>query len=122
MSGTELRDAPQGISGLHSLLGGDARKLQLVSRSLYRSILMDLQRMEQAAEQGDWQSVCMLARRISIDCEQVSEHRAEFAICSLARLRDARSMRNEYRLYRDDLARLAEHAKAVAEHYPVAFD
>lgn len=122
MGNAAMRTLSQGFSGLCELLNGDVRKLNLVARSLYRSVQMDLQRMEQAADEGDWQAVCALAQRISLDCAQVSEHRAEFAIRSLARLRDAGSMRKEYRLYRDDLARLSDHARSVADHYEIALD
>ena len=117
-----MRDVAHGFSGLCELLKGDSRKLTLVARSLYRSVLLDLQRMEQAAESGDWETVCMLAQRITLDCAQVSEHRAEFALCSLTRVRDANAMRKDYRLYRDDLARLSEHAQSVVDHYAMAAD
>jgi hypothetical protein len=112
-----MGDAPQGFSELCELFKGDARKLGLVTRLLYHSVLMDLQRLERAADDGDWQSVCSLAQRISLDCAQVSEHRAEFALCSLARVRNAGAMRKDYRLYREDLARLSDYAQSVVDRY-----
>jgi hypothetical protein len=122
MHQTTMGDAPQGFSELCEFFKGDARKLSLVTRSLYHSVLMDLQRLAESADDGDWQSVCELARRITLDCVQVSEHRAEFALCSLARVRDASAMRKDYRLYREDLARLSEHAQSVVDHYVIAVD
>lgn len=117
MSGVALRDVSQGFSGLHSLLGGDARKLNLVARAFYRSVQMDLARLEEAARGADWPEVSMLARRIAMDCAQVSEHRAALAMASLTRLRDADTMRAEYERYRTDLGELEARATDFVDRY-----
>jgi hypothetical protein len=117
MSEIALRDVPQGFSGLHSLLGGDARNLNLAARAFYRSVQVDLARMEKAAQEGDWSEVSMLARRIAMVCAQVSEHRAALAMASLARLRRADAMRAEYDRYRSDLTELAGRAMEFSKHY-----
>ena len=70
MSGIAVRDVSQGILGLHSLLGGDARKLNLVGRAFDHSAQMDLARLEKPQD-GDWSEEPILARRIAMDCAQV---------------------------------------------------
>src|SRR5688572_9501826 len=100
MEQVKFDDAQPGFSGLYALLKGDARKVSLVVRTFYHSVLMDIERMEQAASQENWIEVRRFAQRIAIDCEQVSEHRGERALASLSRLRDARSMRDEYDRFR----------------------
>jgi hypothetical protein len=66
MSGTASRDVPQGFSGMHSLQGGDARKLNLVAHGFHRSVLMDFACLEKAAQNGDWPEVSMLGRCIQL--------------------------------------------------------
>jgi hypothetical protein len=63
MSGIAVRDVPQGILGLHSLPGGDARMLNLVARAFYRSVQMDLACLEEPQD-GDWaRRIAMVARK-----------------------------------------------------------
>lgn len=120
MEQVKFDDAQPGFSGLYALLKGDARKVSLVVRTLYHSVLMDIERMEQAASQENWIEVRRFAQRIAIDCEQVSEHRGERALASLSRLRDARSMRDEYERFRADIAELSAWSAASSVEYAPA--
>lgn len=120
MKQAKLNDIPQGFSGLHALMKGDARKVSIVARAFYHSVLMDLERMEQAAVKEDWIEVRRLARRIAIDCEQVSEYRGSQAMASLSRLLDAWTMRNEYNRFRADIIELSAWSAATASQYAVA--
>lgn len=109
MSEIALRDVPQGFSGPHSLLGGHARELNLVARAFYRSVQMDLACLEEPQD-GDW------ARRIAMDCAQVSEHPGALAMAWPTRPRRADAMRAEYDRYRTDLTELAGRAMEFSKH------
>ncbi len=115
MSGIAVRDVWQGTLGLHSLLGGDARKLNLVGQAFCHSAQMDLARLEKP-QNGDWSEEAIVARRIAMDCAQVSEHPAALAMASLTCLRHADAMRAEYDRYRTDLTELAGRAMEFSKH------
>ena len=120
MEQMRVDDIPRGFAGLYALMEGDALKVSLVARAFYHSVLMDIERMEQAACKDNWIEVRQFAQRIAIDCEQVSEHRAERALASLSHLRDARTMRDEYNRFRADIAELSAWSAASSTEYAVA--
>jgi hypothetical protein len=115
-----LHDSPRGFAGLYELMEGDALKVSLVARTFYHSVVMDIERMQQAADNDNWHDVRGLARRISISCDQVSEHRGEQAMASLSRLLDARAMRREYNRFRADIVELSQWAASSSAEYRVA--
>ena len=58
-----------------------------MARMFYRSAAMDLQRLEHAAAENQWQSVGELAQRIQMSCLQLDEKEAFTAMAELGCVR-----------------------------------
>jgi hypothetical protein len=106
------------FSALSRLLGGDRRKVAMVAHVFYRSVAMDMLRLEGAASSADWAAVRMLANHIAIACIHVGEVDAAYALEPISNTDDFETgvaFQYTYADTRADLIVLLERAIAYAE-------
>jgi hypothetical protein len=104
---------------LSRLLGGDRRKVAMVAHVFYRSVAMDMLRLEGAASSADWAAVRMLANHIAIACIHAGEVDAAYALEPISNTPDdfetGVAFQYTYADTRADLIVLLERAIAYAE-------